>query len=55
MGALGISLKALSDTTFTITDDGGAIAVLSGLVSGCAASLYQQLKLDIKLKAVVSE
>lgn len=36
-GALGIMLKALSDTTYTINNDGVAIVALPDNISGCSA------------------
>lgn len=36
-GALGIMLKALSDTTYVINNDGVAIVALSDNISGCSA------------------
>jgi putative transposase len=36
-GALGIMLKALSDTTYAISDDGVAIVALPNNISGCSA------------------
>lgn len=36
-GALGIMLKALSDTTYVISDDGVAIVALPDNISGCSA------------------
>jgi hypothetical protein len=36
-GALGIMLKALSDTTYTINNNGVAIVALPDNISGCSA------------------
>jgi putative transposase len=36
-GALGIMLKALSDTTYAISNDGVAIVALPDNISGCGA------------------